>query len=87
MVYDDDPSDPPHHEFSSKDRPLPAPECPRTPELYDLIAGVVKDLPGEPLARLCSEAQRRQRVRQFQLEYGITKGMVLYVQRSLHPEL
>lgn len=87
MVYDDDPSDPPHHEFSSADRPGPAPECPRTPGLYDLIAGVVKDLPGEPLARLRSEAQRRQRIRQFQLEYEITRGMVLYVQRSLRPGL
>ncbi len=85
MVYDDDPSDPPHHEFSSTDRSGPAPEPPRTPELYDLIAMVVKELPGEPLARLRSEAQRRQRVRQIQLEYDITKGMVLYVQRNLRP--
>jgi hypothetical protein len=83
VVYDDDPSDPPHHEFSSADRPQSRSQRPPTHSLYDLIAGVVKDLPREPPARLLAEALRRQRVYRCHLEYEITGGMILYVRRDL----
>ncbi|GAA1619071.1 hypothetical protein [Actinoplanes couchii] len=85
MVYDDDPNDPPQQEFTTGDMPMPAPIPPPSPELYDLIAEVVKDYWDEGLARKLAESRRRQRARQVQPLYELTKGMVLWVQKTLHP--
>ncbi|WFE98585.1 MULTISPECIES: hypothetical protein [Micromonospora] len=85
MVYDDDPSDPPHQDFDVSGLPLPTPVPPPSPELYDLIAEVIKEYWDEGLARKLTESQRRQRVRQVQPLSELTKGMVLWVQRTLHP--
>jgi hypothetical protein len=85
MVYDEDPSDPPHQEFFSSERPQPGPKPPPTPEIYDLIVEVMKSLPGEPLSRVRDQAQVLQRFRQIQLEFEITTGMVVYVHHKIHP--
>jgi hypothetical protein len=85
VVYDDDSTQPPQHEFGGGDLPAPVPTPPPTPEIYHLIANVVKEYQVWGLQRILAEARARQAERRIRPEIEITAGMVRYVKQIINP--